>query len=175
MDGQQCLLFLRFYSDKSHRRSRDGLANRLCINSIGLAAFDIRLDVGCRHEPHIMTNCVQLTRPVMSRSACFDPDKATWQLLEELEQLSAPNCSIEDDRTVRSDTVSLENVLTKIQSYCCNFHGGVPFVTEDDFYSMPQSATVGCRRHPPHPHFTSWCVMQRTTASSETAAHDQRS
>lgn len=63
-----------------------------------------------------MTDCIQLARPVMGRPADFYPDKATWQLLEEPEQLSAPNCSIEDDRTVRGDTVGLEDVLTKIQS-----------------------------------------------------------
>ena len=77
-----------------------------------------------------MTNCGQLTRPVVSLSASFDPDKATGQRLEKLQQLSAPNCSIEDDRTVRGDTVSFENVSTKIQSNCCNFNGGVPFLTE---------------------------------------------
>jgi len=110
-----------------------------------------------------MTNCGQLTRPVMSRPAGFDPDKATGQRLEELEQLFAPNCSIEDNRAVRGDTVGLENVLTKIQSNCCNFHGGVPFLTEDDFYSMPQSATVDCRRHPPHPLFGPWRRQLRKT------------
>lgn len=82
VDGQLCLLCLRFYSDKSHRGSRDALANRLCIKSIGLAAFDIRLDVGCKHESHIMTNCGQLTRPVMANPHASIP---TRQLLEELE------------------------------------------------------------------------------------------
>jgi len=36
MDSKHSLQIFRFDLDKSHRGSRDGLADRLCINSIGL-------------------------------------------------------------------------------------------------------------------------------------------
>ena len=84
-----------------------------------------------------MTDCIQLARPVMGRPADFYPDKATWQLLEELEQLSAPNCSIEDDRTLRGNTVSLEGVLTKIQSNLTSMVG---------FLSCQKTTSTVCRK-----------------------------
>ncbi len=108
-----------------------------------------------------MTNFGQLARSVMGRPAGFFPDKATRQFLEELKQLLASNCSIENNRPVCGDAVSLEDVLTKIQSNCCNFLGGVPFLSEDDFYSMPQSAKIGCRRHPPHPRLSCQTRLRR--------------
>ncbi len=90
-----------------------------------------------------MTDRSQLTRPIMRRSAGFNTNQTTRQRFEELEQLSPPDRTIEGNRAVSCDTVNLENVLPKIQSYCRNFHDGAPFLTEDDFCSVPQNATLG--------------------------------
>ena len=90
-----------------------------------------------------MTDRSQLTRPMMSRSTGLNTNQTKRQLFEELEQLSPPDRTIEDNCAVTRDTVNLENVLPKIQSYCRNFHNEAPFLTKDDFCSVPQSATLG--------------------------------
>jgi len=41
------------------------LANRFCKDGIVLSALNIRFDISCRHELHIMPKLTQLTAPMM--------------------------------------------------------------------------------------------------------------
>lgn len=97
----------------------------------------------------------------MGRATSLNAHQTTRQRLKELEQLFARDRTIEDNCAVSSDTVNLENVLTKIQSYCRNFHGGAPFLVDENICTVPHSATVGCRRHPLHPRLDALTRLQR--------------
>jgi hypothetical protein len=52
MQSERSLLFDRLDRDEAHRRSGHSLADRL---GVGLAALYVRLDVGRRHQPHLVT------------------------------------------------------------------------------------------------------------------------
>jgi hypothetical protein len=65
-----------------HVRPLDRFANRFRVSRIILLPFDIRLDVGGRHEFHGMTACLQLARPVMRCRTGFDANQARRELRE---------------------------------------------------------------------------------------------
>ena len=88
---------------------------------------------------------------MMRGSTGLNSNKAGWQRFQELEQLFAPDRTIEDNCAIGGDTVNLENFLPKIQSYSRNFRGGAPFLADENICTMPHCATFGCRRHPLQP------------------------
>src|SRR5204863_6898010 len=51
------------------------LADRLCVSRVILLPFDIGLHVGRRHQPHGVTKCLELARPMMRRGASL---MTTW-------------------------------------------------------------------------------------------------
>ena len=89
MEHETALLFERLGLNEAHARSHDGFADRLGIGSIVLLALEVGLHVGRRHQPNRVAERLQLTRPMMRRSASLDADKARWQLLEEWQHLAA--------------------------------------------------------------------------------------
>ncbi len=67
----------------------------------------------------------QLPPPVMGRGAGLDADKTTGgQLLEERQQLTAPQLPADDNVASAINTVNLDNVLRDIQTNRGNFHRG---------------------------------------------------
>jgi CheY-like chemotaxis protein len=60
MEHQPALLLGRLDWHKPHIGSCDRLTDGLCVGRIVLLPFDVRLDVGRRHQPHGMAKCLQL-------------------------------------------------------------------------------------------------------------------
>ena len=61
MQHQAALLFGRLGRHKAHARALHGLADGFGICRIVLLAFDIRLHVGRRNQPHGMAEGLQLS------------------------------------------------------------------------------------------------------------------
>src|SRR5688572_32544307 len=73
---RQCGLLLdRLDGDEAHGRSGDCLADRLRITRISLAPLNVGLDVGRRHQPNLVSETDQLSRPMMARAAGFHADE----------------------------------------------------------------------------------------------------
>jgi hypothetical protein len=89
--------------------------------------LDIGLHVLGRHQLDLVTQRGDLARPVMRRRARLDPDQARRVLLEERQDLSAPELAADDHRAIRGDPVHLKDALRNIQSDRCNlFHRAAP-------------------------------------------------
>src|SRR6185437_12912238 len=65
MQNHPTLLFDRLRRHKPHVGPPHRLADRFGIGAIVLLPFDIRLDVGRRDQPDLMTESLQLARPVV--------------------------------------------------------------------------------------------------------------
>jgi hypothetical protein len=63
---------------KPHVGPGDCLANGLRVSRIVLLPLDVGLHIGRRDQPHGVTQCLQLARPVVRRGAGFDTDQ-TWR------------------------------------------------------------------------------------------------
>jgi hypothetical protein len=86
---QATLLLGRLGSDEPHVGPGHRFADRLRIGSIVLLPFDVRLHIGRRHQPHGVTERLELARPMVRRSAGFDAHQARRQLLEERQDIPA--------------------------------------------------------------------------------------
>ena len=84
---QHRLLLGRLDRHEAHRRPRHRLADRLGVGRIRLAALDVGLHVGRRHQPDLMAQGTDLARPVMRRAARLDANQAGRQALEERQHL----------------------------------------------------------------------------------------
>ena len=87
------LLLPALYCDEAHVRSRDRLADCLCVSCIGLSALHIGFDVCRRRQPNIVPQFLEFARPVMGRRAGFHPDQAWLQSPEKSEHLPTPQFS----------------------------------------------------------------------------------
>src|SRR5215475_12161497 len=56
---------------EAHSWPRYGLTDRLCIDRVGLATFDIRLHVSRRDQSHVVAECRDLPRPKVRSAASF--------------------------------------------------------------------------------------------------------
>src|SRR6478752_1358731 len=65
----------------------DRLANGLRVSRVILLPLDVRLHIGRRYQPHLVTQRLQLARPMVRRSAGLNADQAGWQLLKERQDL----------------------------------------------------------------------------------------
>ena len=88
MQRQRGLLLDRLDRYEAHGRSGDRLADRLRIPGISLAPLHVGLDVGRRHQPHLVTETDQLSRPMMARAARLHADETRRELAEERDHLS---------------------------------------------------------------------------------------
>src|SRR6478735_5397298 len=61
----------------------DCLANSLCVSRVILLPLDVGLHIGRRYQPHLVTQRMELARPMVRRSASLYADQAWWQLLKE--------------------------------------------------------------------------------------------
>jgi hypothetical protein len=69
-----------------------GFADRLGVTGIGLSALHVRLDVGGRHQPHLMAEHSDLARPEMGAATGLQPNQARLQLLEKGEDSREGAC-----------------------------------------------------------------------------------
>ena len=58
MEHQSALLLRCFGWHKPHIGPGDRLADGLCVSRIVLLPLDVRLDVGRRHQPHSVAECL---------------------------------------------------------------------------------------------------------------------
>ena len=122
MQHQTALLLRRFDLHEAHGRPSHRLTDRLGVSGIVLVALDVGLHVLRRHQPHLMTEFRQFTRPIMGRCAGFHANQARRQRLEELQHLAAPKLLANDDLLGHVDPVNLEHVLGDIQTDRGNLH-----------------------------------------------------
>src|SRR5436309_1597704 len=148
------LLLGRLDRHKPHRRARNRFANRFGIGGVVLVAFDVRLHILRRHQPHLMPKRAQLARPVMPRGTGFQPDQAGRNAAEERQHLSAPQ-SLPQNRPTRGiNPVNLKNVLAQVQSDRRNLaHGWLPVPGDSPEHQLGTSMPQG--GHPPHHSITS--------------------
>src|SRR4030095_14820987 len=103
-----------------HVGSGDRLADCLCVGGIVLLSLDVRLDISRRHQPDLVTERLQFTRPVMGRGTCFNTDQTRRQLLEERQHITALQLTAKDYIALRIDTVNLKDRLCDIEADCRN-------------------------------------------------------
>ena len=97
VEHQAALLLGSLGWHEPHVGPCDGLANGLRVSRVILLPFDVRLHIGRRYQPHLVTQRLQLPRPVVGRSAGLNADQARLQLLKERQdrasfQLAADDC-----------------------------------------------------------------------------------
>ena len=69
--AEKALLLLAIRSNEAHRRPRDPLADRLCVEGVSLAALDVGLYISGRHQPHVVASFER------SRDQCCAPPHAS--------------------------------------------------------------------------------------------------
>jgi hypothetical protein len=142
------LLVGRLDRHKSRGRSPNRLANRFRIGGVGLVAFDVRLHVLRRHQPHLVANRAQLASPVMRRRTRFQPDHTPGNAAEERQHLPAPQSLTQNRRTLRINAVNLKNMLGYVHPDCRNLaHGWLPFLVILQNTSLARR----CRKGAIHP------------------------
>jgi hypothetical protein len=90
MKHEAALLLERLGLNEAHARSHDSFTDGFGIGSIVLLALEIGLHVGRRHQPNSVAEGLQLTRPMVGRSASLDANETRRKLLKEGHNLAAP-------------------------------------------------------------------------------------
>src|SRR6266403_5804541 len=109
MEHQATLLFGGLGWYKAHVGPGDCLANGLRVSRIVLLPLDVGLHIGRWDQPHGVTQCLELARPVVRRGAGFDTDQTGRQLLEERQDVAALQLAANDHLAASGDAVNLEN------------------------------------------------------------------
>jgi hypothetical protein len=76
-----------------------------------LIAFDVRLHVLRRRQPHLMPKPSELARPVVRRYTRFQSDHTAWNAAEEPQHLPAPQSLAQNRGTLGINAVNLKNML----------------------------------------------------------------
>src|SRR5689334_22334923 len=139
MKRQATLLLRCLGLHEPHVRPANGLADCLCVGGIVLLPLHVRLHIGWRHQPNLVTKRLQFTGPVMGRSASFDTDQTRRQLLEEQQYMTALQLTAQDYIALRIDTVNLKDRLRDIEADCRN-----------RLHRLPPPKSWGPQQHP-HP------------------------
>jgi hypothetical protein len=116
MEHQAALLLGRLGLHKPHVRPGDRFADCLGVGSIVLLPLDVGPHVGRRHQPHAMTERLELARPVVRRCAGINPNDVRRQLLEERQDVPAFELAADDHITVRVDAVDLKDRLRYVET-----------------------------------------------------------
>jgi hypothetical protein len=109
MEAQATLLLGRLGGHKAHVSPGDGFANRFRVSRIVLLSFDVRLDVGGRHQADRVTEHLKFTRPIMRRCTGLDANQARWQLLKERQNVSSLELTAHNYIAICIDTMNLKN------------------------------------------------------------------
>src|SRR5262249_16385026 len=144
---QSTLLLGRLDLHKTHGRPPNCLADRCSVGRVILVALDVSLHVLRRHQPNLVAEPRQLTRPIVRRGASLHADQAARQRREKLHHLSTPKLLPDNHLLGCIDAVDLEHVLSDIQTDRGNLHvDGSPHVIRSDepLYgtSMPGAGAV---------------------------------
>jgi hypothetical protein len=119
---EQCLLLGRLRRHSTDRRSTDGLTARRRIDRIVLVALDVGLHVLGRHQPYVMAELLQLTRPVVGRRTRFHADETRREFGKEGQHLRSSQRLVENHLVVDVDAMHLEHVFGKINADRDNLH-----------------------------------------------------
>ena len=135
---------------EAHVRARHCLADRLSICRVVLAPLHGGLDIGRRHQPHLMPKPDELPRPVVRSRAGLDAHEAGWQPREEPDDLRSSQPSTKDDSALLIDTVDLEHVLGEVETNRDNLHGGRRSSLWRLATTTLRHCNAGSGRRPPH-------------------------
>jgi hypothetical protein len=111
MERQTALLLGRLGLDEPHVRPGNGLADRLRVRGIILLPFNVWLHVGRRHQPHGVSERLELTRPMVRLGTGFDADQGRWQLLKNRQDVAALQLTSDNYIALRINAVDLEHRL----------------------------------------------------------------
>jgi hypothetical protein len=80
---QDRLLVGRLHRNKAHGGPCHRLADRLGIRRVALAPLYVELDIGRRHQPHLVPQSLKRARPEVARAARFHTNQTRLQLANE--------------------------------------------------------------------------------------------
>ena len=80
----------------------------------------MRLHRGRRHEPDLVAESSQLTRPDMSGGACLHADQARWQAAEEADDLAPAELTTDHNLSALVKAVDLKDVLGEVKGPVAN-------------------------------------------------------
>jgi len=102
MQHQAGLLLFRFCRYETHRWPRHRFADCGGVIGVILATFDVGLHIAWRHQLSRVTECLELSAPMMRCRTCLDADQTGRQGRKELQHLRA-TYALADDR--RASTI----------------------------------------------------------------------
>jgi hypothetical protein len=116
MQGQSRLLICRLDGGKAHGRSADRLADGRGIQRVGLAALHIGFHVPRRHNPDVMSEPADFTRPVMRPTTRLQPNQARRKVSEKPQEVVATYLALQYGASFCIDAVHLKHVLGHIEA-----------------------------------------------------------
>ncbi len=100
--------------NETHLRPRHRLADRLRVGRVVLAALDVGLGVGRRHQDHVVSHRLQFPRPIMRRPASFHANGARRHAFEKLTEFRSREFPTNRDPAFPLDRMNLKKVLRQI-------------------------------------------------------------
>jgi len=114
MQHQHRLLLGVLYRHKPHRRPRYRFTDRFRIGGIVFVALDVGLHIGRRHQLHPMSECDQLTSPIMRCRAGFHADQTRLERPEIGDHAAPPQPPANDNASIGVDAMDLEPVFGEV-------------------------------------------------------------
>jgi hypothetical protein len=138
----------RLHAHEPHAGSRDRLSNSLGVSGVGFVALNARLQIGRRHEPHLMAEPEKLAGPVVGGRAGLHADGAGWQCAEVVEHLGATQLHLREWATVWVDRVHLKDLLGDFETDDANLHRTAPLGLPAQTAIMPRRGRGAGAVHP---------------------------
>src|ERR1700755_3143571 len=118
MEYQATLLLWRLGWHKPHIGSGHRFADRLGISGIVLLSLDVGLHVSRWHQPHGVTCCLELARPVMRGSTGLNAYQTGRQFLKERQNVTALQLTTDDHLAGGINAVHLKDRFGDIETDC---------------------------------------------------------
>src|ERR1700731_4218415 len=115
-------LLLALQLDKSHRRPRRRLSDRLCIPIVVFLGLDVGPHIFRRHQPNLVALRLEKTAKMMGAAAGLHCDDARRQAFSEPNDTRWPHAPPFDDLALTIQPHEAAAVLAKINSENCNLH-----------------------------------------------------
>jgi hypothetical protein len=125
------------------------------------------LDVSRRHELHLMTQALELTRPVMGACTSLDADQAGWQASEEADELAAAELTADQNLSCLINAVDLKHVLAISRPMVVTRIGAAPCLALRQAPYL--KGTAGSRRRPLHHFWNRAHAKSQAPATGEAA------
>ncbi len=109
---------------KPHRGPHHRLADRFRVGCIVLLPLHIRLHILRRHQPYLVTECAQLTRPMMRRRAGLHAHYRRLYPRKKRHHVATAQPTPNHDSSRFIDAVDLKHMLRKVQSDRANLQHG---------------------------------------------------